>query len=241
MEKNLGPEFEHVVGPSTRRALELLEQGGDPEETGREGRTNGAAMRAPIAGLLHPGEIQVALETAYLTSLPTHGVNLAIAGAGAVACAVSQAQVPDTTLETILQAAQEGAAFGVKLGHIVWGTSLEKRIVLALNLVDQASNEDEALNNLFNFIGVDLLVAESVASAFGIVKLAQGDPVQAITLSANLGGDTDTIGAIAGAVCGAWKGASVFPPAWLDLLEQVNHFDLVLQTDLFTSVTDNPD
>ncbi len=236
---SLGSEFDHVVGPSTRKALELLEQGGKPEEAGWEGRTNGAAMRAPICGLLHPGDIQAVLKTAYLTSLPTHGTNIAIAGAGAVACAVSQAQMPDTTLETILQAAQEGAALGAKLGHIVWGTSLEKRILLALHLVDQASNAEEALNNLYNYIGVDLLVAESVAVAFGIVKLAQGDPVQAITLSANIGGDTDTIGAIAGAVCGAWKGVSAFPNAWLNKLEQVNRFDLTLQAEQLAAMVDN--
>jgi len=232
-------EWKHFVGPSTRRALELLEQGGELKEAGWEGRTNGAAMRAPIAGLLHPGDIQAALKKAHITSLPTHGTNIAIAGAGAVACAVSQAQMPDTTLETVLQAAQEGAALGAKLGHIVWGTSLEKRILLALNLIDQASNVEEALNNLYNYIGVDLLVAESVAVAFGIVKLAQGDPVQAITLSANIGGDTDTIGAIAGAVCGAWKGVSVFPNAWLNMLEQVNRFDLTLQAEQLAAMVDN--
>jgi len=235
---SLGPEFEHVVGPSTRRALELLEQGANPEETGWEGRTNGAAMRAPIAGLLHPGDIQAALKAAYITSLPTHGINIAIAGAGAVACAVSQAQVPDTTLETILQAGQEGAVLGAKLGHIVWGTSLEKRIILALHLVDQASNTEQALNDLYHYVGVDLVVAESVAVAFGIVKLAEGNPLKAVTLSANIGGDTDTIGAIAGAICGAWKGSSAFPPDWLSLLEQVNHFDLTLRAKQLMAVVD---
>lgn len=239
-QKNLGPEFEHVVGPSTRRALELLEQGGDPGETGREGRTNGAAMRAPIAGLLHPGDIQAALEAAYLTSLPTHGVNLAIAGAGAVACAVSQALVPDTSLESILLAAREGAHLGAQLGRIVWGTSLDKRISLAFQLVDQASNTEEALNDLYHYVGVDLVVAESVAVAFGVVKLTQGDPLHAVTLCANIGGDTDTIGAIAGAVCGAWKGASVFPIAWSDLLEQVNHFDLALRAEQLAAMADSP-
>jgi len=238
--KSLGAEFDHIVGPSTLRALELLEQGRALEEAGWEGRTNGAAMRAPIAGLLHPGDIQAALETAYLISLPTHGTNLAIAGAGAVACAVSQAFLPNTSLQSVLQAALKGALLGAQLGHIVWGTSLEKRIFLALHLVNQASSTEEALDELYNFIGVDLLVAESVAVAFGIVKLAQGDPVQAVTLCANIGGGTDTIGAIAGAVCGAWKGSSAFPNSWLNLLEQVNHFDLTMQAKQLVAVIDNP-
>jgi len=237
--RELGMEFERVVGPSTRKALEELERGDDPEVTGREGRTNGAAMRAPIAGILHPGNLQAALDAAYLTSLPTHGTSLAIAGAGAVACAVSQAMVPGINLESILLAAREGAYRGAQRGHSVWGTSLEKRIGLAFQMVEEASTMEIALENLYHYVGVDMVVAESVACAFGIVKLAKGDPVQAVTLSANIGGDTDTIGAIAGAICGAWKGASVFPWEWLDLLEQVNQFDLVVQANRLSEVIEN--
>ncbi len=239
--KELGMEFERVVGPSTRKALEELEKGGDPEVTGREGRTNGAAMRAPIAGLLHPGDLRAALDAAYLTSLPTHGTSLAIAGAGAVACAVSQAMVPGSNLESIILAARQGAQLGVQRGHIVWGTSLDKRINLALKLVEEASTIESALENLYHYVGVDMVVSESVACAFGVVKLAEGDPVQAVILSANIGGDTDTIGTIAGAVCGAWKGSSVFPREWLDLLEQVNQFDLVLQANRLSEVIENPE
>lgn len=237
--RELGLEFNRVVGPSTRKALEELERGDDPEVTGREGRTNGAAMRAPIAGLLHAGNLQAALDAAYLTSLPTHGTSLAIAGAGAVACAVSQAMVPGSDLESILLAAQTGARLGAQRGQSIWGTSLEKRIGLAFQMVEEASTTEVALENLYHYIGVDMVVAESVACAFGIVKLAKGDPVQAVTLSANIGGDTDTIGAIAGAVCGAWKGAAVFPSEWLDLLEQVNQFDLVVQANSLSEVIEN--
>ncbi len=235
----LGNEFDRVVGPSTRRALEELMRGGDPEITGKEGRTNGAAMRAPIAGLLHPGNLNAALHAAYLTSLPTHGTNLAIAGAGAVACAISAAMVPGSNLESILLAARQGSQVGAQRGQIVWGTSLDKRINLALRMVEEASTIEDALDNLFHYVGVDMVVAESVACAFGIVKLAEGDPVQAVTLSANIGGDTDTIGAIAGAVCGAWKGASAFPREWLELLEQVNQFDMVVLASRLSEVVEN--
>lgn len=44
----------------------------------------------------------------------------------------------------------------------------------------------------------------------------------AIVNAVNMGGDTDTIGAIAGAVVGARFGAHQLPDRWLDELEQVN-------------------
>jgi ADP-ribosylglycohydrolase len=43
-----------------------------------------------------------------------------------------------------------------------------------------------------------------------MVQLAQTDPTRCAVLCANLGGDTDTIGAMATAICGALKGIDAF-------------------------------
>jgi len=50
------------------------------------------------------------------------------------------------------------------------------------------------------------LVTESIPTAFGLVILAGGDPMRVVRYAANIGGDTDTIRAIAGAICGALRG-----------------------------------
>jgi poly(ADP-ribose) glycohydrolase ARH3 len=42
---------------------------------------------------------------------------------------------------------------------------------------------------------------------------------QAVLYAVRLGGDTDTIGAMTGAIAGAFHGASAIPPNWLDALE----------------------
>lgn len=222
----LGPDLDQVIGPSTKRALQALRQGASPEESGSQGTTNGASMRAPIAGLLHPGDLEASLECAYVASLPTHGTSVALAGAGAVACAVSVALAPDSTLKDVLQAGEEGARRGAQMGRPAWGTPLSSRIKLACRLVRQAPNQTGALEDLRNYVGVDLLVAESVAAAFGVVLLAKGDPTQAVILGANLGGDTDTIAAIAGAICGAWRGVAALPGSWLSFLGTANQLDL---------------
>ena len=56
-------------------------------------------------------------------------------------------------------------------------------------------------------------------------KTCRGDPVETVKIAANLGGDCDTIGAIAGSMAGAIGGAKAFPQKWIDILQNVNNID----------------
>jgi len=58
-----------------------------------------------------------------------------------------------------------------------------------------------------------------------IAQFAKGDPALAIEIAGNLRGDTDTIAAIAGAICGAYASIGALPPQWVSLVEQVNPID----------------
>ena len=214
------------LGPSTRKALEALQAGADPRESGRAGRTNGAAMRVAPVGIVHAGDFEGALADAVEASLPTHGTTLALSAAVAVAYAVAEAMREDAALERVLEAGMEGAVRGRAFGTWVWTPPLEKRIELALRLVRQAQNETEAVQALYDYVGVDLTVTESVPTAFGLVALAEGDPMRAVRYAANIGGDTDTIGAIAGAICGALAGVDATDQALLAEVERVNGLDL---------------
>jgi ADP-ribosylglycohydrolase len=219
-----------IIGPSTRQALDRLRNGESPRLTGRSGTTNGAAYRAVIPGLVNyaaPGRI---LPQVVEVCLPTHGTTVAISGAAAVACAIARALSDAARLEDILEAAESGARAGREHGVWVWGTQLEKRIHLAIRLVAENSQLEAALSALADYVGTGMQVAESVASAFGVVALADGNPMQAIQYGANLGGDTDTIAALAGAVCGAWKGAEGIDRDMLSQVEKVNHLDLAAES-----------
>ena len=66
---------------------------------------------------------------------------------------------------------------------------------------------------------------ESVATAFGIVRLAKGDPWRSAEIAANSGDDTDTIGAIACAMAGACSGLEAFPKGKIDHVVKANHLD----------------
>jgi len=52
---------------------------------------------------------------------------------------------------------------------------------------------------------------------------------EAIVTAVNRGGDTDTIGAIAGAVAGARFGASVLPDDWLAVIDETDELELLAQ------------
>ena len=60
-------------------------------------------------------------------------------------------------------------------------------------------------------IGSDLAAYEVVPASFGAFVLGQGDPVDTILTAINICGDSDTLGAIAGALVGALHGFNSFP------------------------------
>jgi ADP-ribosylglycohydrolase len=220
------------MGPSTRQALEKLRLGISPAEAGKNGKTNGAAMRAAVVGLMtagHPVE----------ASLPTHGTGAAISGAAAVACAVAEATGEKATFTSILEAAKWGAHEGFKRGVWAWSTPLDGRIELAERLVREAGDRQAALQAVYRYVGTDMMVAESVAAAFGVFLLAEGDPMKAVVLSANIGGDTDTIAAMAGAISGAWRGMEAIDANMLAQVEQVNDLDFKNEADRLVNIVES--
>lgn len=228
-----------VLGPSTRQALERLRQGESPRVTGRKGTTNGAAYRALVVGLVNFDRPEKLINQVIEACLPTHGTTVAISGAAAVGFAVAEAMRNGATVDDIVAAACRGAELGSRHGAWHWSTPLEKRIQLAIKIVDGSHAPEQALEDLYNTVGVDMLVAESVATAIGLVKLAKGDPMQAVRYGANIGGDTDTIAAIAGAICGAYRGIESIDGIMLTEVEKVNRLDLASEAARLEKMINN--
>jgi ADP-ribosylglycohydrolase len=222
-----GSRLELYVGPSTRRALEALRNGADPRQSGLHGTTNGAAMRVAPIGIVHAGQFDRVLSDTVEASMPTHGTTLAISGAAAVSFAVCEAMTRSATVESVLNAAMRGAAEGREHGAWVWTAPLEHRIALAVRLAREARGEDEARESLYRYVGVDITVVDTVPTALGLVALTGGDPMRAVLHAAQIGGDTDTIGAIAGAICGALSGIEAIDRDMLSVVERVNGLELV--------------
>lgn len=197
-----------LLGPSTKRAIDAINAGIAPEEAGRNGETNGAAMRiAPVGILVPPSDALVARVAE--TCRATHNTTIAISSAAAVATVISHG-VDGADWREALGFAVAAARAGEKQGHWVPGGTIAARIAWALDMVEGCSVED-GISRVFDRLGTGVISQESVPAAFAVLKLAEGDAWKAAVIAANLGGDTDTIGAIAGSMAGACAGYDSLP------------------------------
>ena len=73
-------------------------------------------------------------------------------------------------------------------------------------------------------LGTGTMTSESVSAALAIAWYCR-EPMRCAKLCANLGGDTDTIGAMATAICGAAVGLDAFDPETVRYLEETNGLD----------------
>jgi ADP-ribosylglycohydrolase len=217
----IGGDTSPYVGPSTRRGVQALKRGLDPHTTGIHGDTNGAAMRVSVIGLLHPGDVDAAIDDALISAIPTHNTDIGFSGAAAIAGAVAAAMTADT-LDTIIEAGIRAADIGRQRGRRWFGASISQRITMAVHIARQDSDPRTRIQALYDVIGSTLSMTESVPSAFGVLALANGDPRQTAIYAAALSGDADTVGAMACAIAGAWKGASAIPAPIVAALKAAN-------------------
>ncbi|HEY1323560.1 MAG TPA: ADP-ribosylglycohydrolase family protein [Streptosporangiaceae bacterium] len=213
-----------LLGPSTKRAVAAILAGTPPEEAGTAGTTNGAAMRIAPVGIAVPLDpppplgpapppSQVDLSTlvdhVVAASRVTHNTGIALAGAAAVAAAVS-AGVSGATIAEATALGIEAAHIAAARGHWVAGADVAARIEWATGLVAGRA-EAEAAELIYTLAGTSLATQESVPAAFAVLAAVPEDPWRAARLAASLGGDCDTIAAMAAAISGACHGAGSFP------------------------------
>jgi len=225
-----------LLGPSTRRALDRLDAGAGAEEAGRDGATNGAAMRITPIGIATPlGE--GFLDAVVAASRVTHNTGLGIAAAAAVAAAVSSG-VDGADLKTSLDEAEQAAAEGVLRGHWIAGGDIAARIAWARAWVRGLGRAGLA-DALTQVIGTSVAAQESVVAAFALAEILGDDPVAALTLAAEIGGDTDTVAAVCGAILGAHHGISGLPAHLVDKVRAVNRLELAVIVDGLLQVRGN--
>ncbi|MGP3771067.1 ADP-ribosylglycohydrolase family protein [Streptomyces sp. SDT5-1] len=216
-----------LLGPSTKAALDAVARGTDPKEAGKHGTTNGAAMRVTPVGIAFsyaPGDTDAFLDRVVESCQVTHDTTVGIAGASAVAAAVSTG-IAGGTLDDVFEAAVAASAAGSRRGHWIAGASVSARIAAVRDLV-AGLDEAAALDRIDALIGTSVASQESVPAAFAVLALTGGDPWRSALLAANLGGDSDTIAAIAGAVAGSVHGLSGLPADAVRTLREVNGLEL---------------
>jgi len=208
-----------LLGPSTKRAVAAILAGVPPEEAGATGTTNGAAMRIAPVGIavpvaLHDSTPNLGLSTlvdrTVMASCVTHNTGVALAGAAAVAAAVS-AGVSGATIAEATALGIQAASSAARRGHWVAGADVAARIEWATSLVASHA-QAEAAELIYTLVGTSLATQESVPAVFAVLAAVPADPWRACRMAASLGGDSDTIAAMTGAIAGACHGAGSFPP-----------------------------
>ena len=216
-----------LLGPSTKAALERVRAGEDPLTVGGEGTTNGAAMRVtPIGIAVSTEDPEAFAEAVWSSCRVTHATRQGFQSAALVAAAVSMgidaARSPSLDLRSLLWKALTYVDSLPERGAWTPDPDVVAATRRAMQLA--ANPASSSLECLVEQVGTSVASAHAIPMAFAL--LARDPSPRALLDAANLGGDTDTIGAIAGAILGAAFGVEVLPADSLSMIEEVSHLGL---------------
>ena len=219
-----------LLGPSTKAALERVRAGEDPLTVGGEGTTNGAAMRVtPIGIAVSTEDPEAFAEAVWSSCRVTHATRQGFQSAALVAAAVSMgidAQRTFTFPEDVRSLLWKALTYVESLpARGAW--TPEPDVVAATRRAMQLVANPSCLSRklLVEQVGTSVASAHAIPMAFAL--LARAPSPQVFIDAGSIGGDTDTIGAIAGAMLGAAIGVRYLPAGMLSRIEEVSH--LILQ------------
>ena len=215
----------NILGPTSKIALANFRDGINSKAVTDKALSNGSAMRiAPIGCLFNAHDKEKLADFVYSVSEVTHTSDITIAGAAMVAVAVSSA-IENNDFDIVIKDVFEMEPIARKLGAETYSPSLTERIKIGIHLANEyKNNEDLFLEKLYDIVGAGVNISESVPSAISIAYYSQ-DPNKCALLCANLAGDTDTIGAMATAICGAFKGIDYIKEEYIESLNKANDID----------------
>ena len=214
-----------LLGPSTKAAVRAVAAGESLEQAGRFGTTNGAAMRITPVGIAYPADdLKSLVDSVVEASWVTHNTGVALSGAAAVAAAVS-AGIAGANVREATKVAAEAARLAAGRGNWIAAGDVGARLAWASELVEGMA-PGEAAETIYRLVGTSVATQESVPATFAVLAVHPDDPWRACLLAASLGGDCDTIAAMAGAIAGACHGDDAFPDEAVRTIHAVNELPL---------------
>jgi len=195
------------IGPSSRMALEAIERGESPEKAGKKGTTCGGVMRSPAAVLFAAARQRPLAYCIRACLIPTHNNQLAMEPAMAYGYAL-HAAICGKDIEEILREAEKGAEVAQTVpdskGCPQCEASVMARLLHFKELASSFSSPDEIMDFIYYVYGTTLASVDVAAAAMCIFLTAKDDVWLSIRMGASVGGDTDTIAALAGALSAAY-------------------------------------
>jgi len=169
---------------------------------------NGSAMRVAPVGLAFANDPGRLLSSAILSSLTTHAHPNAQVGAALQASAVALAlkqTAPGDFLQHLRSTLEQLERLGLNVSPY-----RERLDWMAQGLRNQTSPKDISLQ-----LGTGLEALESVPMAIYCFLSHSQDFEACLESAVFLGGDVDTLAAMAGNLCGAYLGLQALPRRWL--------------------------
>jgi len=199
-------------GPGAAKVLRRIARGQDWRTANRSVHPqgsfgNGAAMRSPVIGLIFSNRPEAMAKAVADSAIVTHAHPLAIEGASIVALATAAAYRGGSADE-ILEASH----------RCISDERFRTRFDNARHWFE--SKQEPAPREVARILGRGIAAHEScVTAVYLALKFLDRDFESLHRFVVSCGGDTDTIGAMAGAVWGAANGIDRLPSEWLDILE----------------------
>lgn len=170
---------------------------------------NGSAMRVAPVGLYWHNDLRAVCEGARVSSAVTHSHFLAVQGAAlqATAVAIATKGMPDTT--EFLRILLKALAYFEGLGQ---DTSVYKK---ALGRIGQGIAQAVPASKMAALLGNGIKAQEAVPMAIYCFLTNPNSFEKVLEAAVFLGGDTDTIGSMTGAISGAALGEKAVPERWI--------------------------
>jgi len=201
-------------GPGPPRVFRMIKSGVPWNEAakrlygGKGSFGNGAAMRVAPVGLLYYDDVEKLREVACRSAEITHTHELGKEGATIQAYAVALAlQTKTSNLEP--------GEFLDKIAQFTRNKVYKEKLEKARALLP-VEDKQEIIRNLGNTVEA----FNSVPTAIYCFAKKHQSCAGAVLYAVSLGGDTDTIGAMTGAITGAYRGEEDLPNSWKHKLEK---------------------
>jgi poly(ADP-ribose) glycohydrolase ARH3 len=171
---------------------------------------NGAAMRVAPVGLFYHHDLAELRRVAELSASITHAHPLGKEGAALQACAVACAAAcdPDSLVPTV---------FVKRLRAFI--SEDNEVYVRKLAAISELLQREPFIDDVVEQLGNDVRAQTAVPAAVYAFLARPNSFKEAVTFAVALGGDTDTIGAMTGAIAGAYHGLKGIPAEWAGALE----------------------
>jgi len=170
---------------------------------------NGSAMRAAPVGLFLHNDLTAVLKFARISSVVTHSHPLAIQGAALQATAVALAT------RGVREPAQFLRLLNAALAHFAELGEDTSAYQTALVRISAGISKQVPPIKMAQLLGNGIKAQEAVPMAIYCFLAAPNSFEKAVESAIFLGGDTDTIGCMTGAVSGAALGEDAIPKRWL--------------------------